>query len=99
MMRSPRQNSPESMKVQRQPGGRSSPGEGEDSPRPNPKNISSFTSLGRWLLAFTPRCVLSLENGYGMKPDILHDSPDNGQTAHLGGEGINLIGALAHIAE
>src|SRR3954454_12865446 len=34
-----------------------------------------------------------------MKPDVLHDSPDNGETAHLRGEGINLIGALSHIAE
>ncbi len=34
-----------------------------------------------------------------MKPDILHDSPDNRQTAHLCGEGINLIGALSDIAE
>jgi len=29
----------------------------------------------------------------------LHHSPDNGQTAHLRREGINLIGALSHIAE
>ena len=34
-----------------------------------------------------------------MKADILHDSPDNGQTAHLRGEGINLIGPLSDIAE
>jgi hypothetical protein len=34
-----------------------------------------------------------------MKSDILHDSPDNGQTTHFGGKGINLIGALSNIAE
>ncbi len=30
-----------------------------------------------------------------MKADILHDRPHNGQTTHLGGEGINLIGPYA----
>ena len=34
-----------------------------------------------------------------MQADILHDSPDNGQTTHLRGEGINLIGPLPDIAE
>src|SRR5205085_3062230 len=34
-----------------------------------------------------------------VKTDILHHGPDNGQTAHLCGEGINLIGALSNIAE
>jgi len=34
-----------------------------------------------------------------MKADILHDSPDNGQTTHFSGKGINLIGALSNITE
>src|SRR5579859_5272180 len=34
-----------------------------------------------------------------METDVLHDSPNNGETAHLGGEGINLIGALSNSAE
>ena len=34
-----------------------------------------------------------------MKTDILHHGPDNRQTAHLCGEGINLIGPLSDSAE
>ncbi len=34
-----------------------------------------------------------------MKTDILHHGPDDGETAHLRREGINLIGALSNIAE
>src|SRR6202162_5041060 len=34
-----------------------------------------------------------------MKTNILHHSPHNGQTTHLGGEGINLISALSDVAE
>src|SRR2546430_8398629 len=34
-----------------------------------------------------------------METDVLHHSPNNGETAHLCGEGINLIGALSNIAE
>jgi len=34
-----------------------------------------------------------------VETDILHDRPDNGQTAHLGRKGINLIGALSDITE
>ena len=33
-----------------------------------------------------------------MKADILHHGPDNGQTAHLRCESINVIGALSHEA-
>jgi hypothetical protein len=40
-----------------------------------------------------------LAERYFVKADILHHGPDNGQTTHLGREGINLIGALSHIAE
>jgi hypothetical protein len=36
--------------------------------------------------------------GYLLKTDILHHSPNDGQTTHLGGKGINLIGALSNIA-
>ena len=40
-----------------------------------------------------------LAHSYFVKPDILHDSPDNGQTTHFGSKGINLIGALSNITE
>jgi hypothetical protein len=36
---------------------------------------------------------------YVVKTDILHHSPDNGETAHLRREGINLIATLSHMAE
>ena len=34
-----------------------------------------------------------------MKADVLHRCPDNREATGLGGEHINLIGALSHIAE
>ena len=34
-----------------------------------------------------------------MQADVLHRRPDNAETTGLGREGINLIGALPHIAE
>ena len=34
-----------------------------------------------------------------MQADVLHRRPDNGQTTGFGREGVNLIGALPHIAE
>jgi hypothetical protein len=63
------------------------------------KNTSSFTNLPGWLLLSRDDTFLLLRDGYFMKADILHDRPHNGQTTHLGREGINLIGPLADIAE
>ena len=40
-----------------------------------------------------------LAHSYCVETDILHNRPHNGQTTHLGGKGINLIGALSNIAE
>jgi hypothetical protein len=40
-----------------------------------------------------------LADGNLGQANILHHGPDNRQTARLGGEGVNLIGALPHIAE
>jgi hypothetical protein len=40
-----------------------------------------------------------LAEHYFVKTDILHHDPDNGQTAHLCRESINLIGAMSDIAE
>ena len=34
-----------------------------------------------------------------MQADVLHRRPDNGETTGFGREGINLIGALPHVAE
>jgi hypothetical protein len=34
-----------------------------------------------------------------MQADVLHRRPDNGQTTGLGREGVDLIGALPHVAE
>ncbi len=38
-------------------------------------------------------------DGNAWQVDILHHSPDNGQTGRLRRKGVNLIGALAHIAK
>ncbi len=40
-----------------------------------------------------------LEHSYFVETNILHNRPHDGQTTHLGGKGINLIGALSDIAE
>src|SRR5260221_2526859 len=53
------------------------------------KLVSCFSGKDYFLLAYR----------YFVKTDILHHGPDNGETAHLRREGINLIGALSHIAE
>jgi hypothetical protein len=45
------------------------------------------------------RSMKLLQDGNLRQADILHHRPDNGQTRRLRREGINLIGALPHIAK
>src|SRR5205085_9430140 len=68
-------------------------------PLGNAKNIPAYTSAEDWLLTLTRATAGPLENRDFMETDILHHSPDKGQTTHLSREGINLIGTLSHIAE
>src|SRR5713226_3189364 len=53
------------------------------------------------LVVYVPTAISAspLRNGNLGQTDILHDSPDNGETTGFRGEGINLIGALPHIAK
>ena len=68
-------------------------------PPGNAKNVPPYTSPEDWLLTLTQARAGPLENRDFMETDILHHSPDKGQTTHLSSEGINLIGALSNIAE
>jgi hypothetical protein len=43
--------------------------------------------------------LLDLFDGNLSQPNALDGRPDDGQTTHLGGEHVDLIGALAHIAK
>ena len=98
-MGSPQQDSPEHVKVQRERRGNSSLREGECSTRPKPQTSPPSPAWDTGSLLSRHNTFFLVGNGSGMKPDILHDSPDNRQTAHLCGEGINLIGALSDSAD
>jgi hypothetical protein len=67
---------------------------------PQTKNIPSQTSHYGWLFSRHP--VLSSSASLHrdlVQTDILDGCPNNGKTAGLRGEGINLIGPLSHIAK
>ena len=53
------------------------------------------------LVVYVPTAMSAspLRNRNLGQTDILHDSPDNGETTGFRGEGINLIAALPHIAK
>jgi hypothetical protein len=43
--------------------------------------------------------LLCLRNWYPGQVNVLHYSPDNGQTTSFGRKGVHLIGSLPHIEE
>ena len=47
----------------------------------------------------TAMCISPLADRDLWQANILHDGPDDGQTRRFGREGIDLIGALPHIAK
>jgi hypothetical protein len=73
---------------------------GDQTPREVGKNYLLLTHPFR-LVVYVPTALSAspLRNGNLGQTDILHDSPDNGETTGFRGEGINLIGALPHIAK
>lgn len=68
-------------------------------PEPSEDSISPHSTLAGWLSLSLAIPAELLANRDFWQANILHDRPDDRHTTGFGREGINLIGALAHIAK